>query len=104
MAAVCEVSEVVNLRVRDIDGDRCLLRLVQAKGAKDRMGPCRHIACSDCGVFTGHFAGQPMAVSELTRNRRTHLHYNSTADLSPTPNVGASILTRLAVFIPPAPC
>lgn len=33
------VSEVVNLRVRDIDGDRCLLRLVQAKGAKDRMVP-----------------------------------------------------------------
>lgn len=31
------VSEVVKLRVRDIDGERGLLRVVQAKGAKDRM-------------------------------------------------------------------
>ena len=31
------VSEVVNLKVRDIDGERCLLRVVQAKGAKDRL-------------------------------------------------------------------
>lgn len=31
------VSEVVALRVRDIDGERGLLRVVQGKGAKDRM-------------------------------------------------------------------
>jgi len=31
------VSEVIGLRVRDIDGERGLLRVVQAKGAKDRM-------------------------------------------------------------------
>lgn len=31
------VSEVVVLRVRDIDGERGLLRVVQAKGARDRM-------------------------------------------------------------------
>lgn len=31
------VSEVVQLRVRDIDGERGLLRVDQAKGAKDRM-------------------------------------------------------------------
>lgn len=31
------VSEVVRLKVRDIDGERCHLRIVQAKGAKDRL-------------------------------------------------------------------
>ena len=31
------VSEIVALRVRDIDGERGLLRVVQGKGAKDRM-------------------------------------------------------------------
>jgi len=31
------VSEVVALKVRDIDGERRLLRIAQAKGAKDRM-------------------------------------------------------------------
>jgi len=31
------VSEVVDLRVRDIDGERGLLRIAQGKGAKDRM-------------------------------------------------------------------
>lgn len=31
------VSEVVALRVRDIDGERAVLRIEQAKGAKDRM-------------------------------------------------------------------
>jgi len=31
------VSEVVALKVRDIDGERRLLRIEQAKGAKDRM-------------------------------------------------------------------
>ena len=31
------VSELVNLKVRDIDGERRLLRIEQGKGAKDRM-------------------------------------------------------------------
>ncbi len=31
------VSELVNLKVRDIDGERRLLRIDQGKGAKDRM-------------------------------------------------------------------
>jgi site-specific recombinase XerD len=31
------VSELVNLKVRDIDGERRLLRINQGKGAKDRM-------------------------------------------------------------------
>ena len=31
------VSELVNLKVRDIDGERWLLRIDQGKGAKDRM-------------------------------------------------------------------
>ena len=31
------VSEIVGLRVRDIDGERGLLRVVQGKGAKDRV-------------------------------------------------------------------
>lgn len=33
------VSEVVGLRVRDIDGERRLLRVRQGKGAKDRLVP-----------------------------------------------------------------
>lgn len=31
------VSEAVGLKVQDIDGERCVLRIVQAKGAKDRL-------------------------------------------------------------------
>ena len=31
------VSELVNLRVSDIDGERQVLRVTQGKGAKDRM-------------------------------------------------------------------
>jgi site-specific recombinase XerD len=31
------VSELMNLKIRDIDGERRLLRIVQGKGAKDRM-------------------------------------------------------------------
>ncbi len=31
------VSEVVRLRVRHLDGERCLLRVEQGKGAKDRL-------------------------------------------------------------------
>lgn len=31
------VSEAVSLKVNDIDGERCVLRVVQAKGAKDRL-------------------------------------------------------------------
>lgn len=31
------VSEAVSLKVRDIDGERSMLRIVQAKGAKDRL-------------------------------------------------------------------
>jgi site-specific recombinase XerD len=42
LLAVCyacglRVSELVNLKVRDIDGERRLLRIDQGKGAKDRM-------------------------------------------------------------------
>ena len=31
------VSELVGLRVRDLDGDRQLLRIEQGKGRKDRL-------------------------------------------------------------------
>lgn len=31
------ISELVHLQVRDIDGERCLLRVTQGKGAKDRL-------------------------------------------------------------------
>jgi len=31
------VSELCNLKVRDIDGERCLLRIAQGKGAQDRQ-------------------------------------------------------------------
>ena len=35
--AELRVSELVSLRVRDIDGERKLLRIEQGKGAKDRQ-------------------------------------------------------------------
>jgi len=33
------LSELVSLKVRDIDGERQLLRVEQGKGAKDRLVP-----------------------------------------------------------------
>ena len=44
MLAVCygcglRLSEVLGLRVKDIDGERKLLRIAQGKGAKDRLVP-----------------------------------------------------------------
>jgi integrase/recombinase XerD len=44
MLTVCygcglRLSEVLALRVKDIDGERRLLRIVQGKGAKDRLVP-----------------------------------------------------------------
>ena len=33
------LSELLNVKVRDIDGERRLLRIAQGKGAKDRLVP-----------------------------------------------------------------
>lgn len=49
------ISEVVNLRIRDIDPARNIIRIVQSKGAKDREIPLSKTALSQLRSYYTHY-------------------------------------------------
>lgn len=71
------LSEVLALRVQDIDGERRLLRIAQGKGAKDRLVPLSPALLAELraywrryrpadGLFAGR-TGEPLCASTLQR-------------------------------------
>jgi integrase/recombinase XerD len=82
MLTVCygcglRLSEVLALRVKDIDGERRLLRIVQGKGAKDRLVPLSPTLLDELrgywrlyrpgdGLFTGR-GGMPLSPTALQK-------------------------------------
>ncbi len=83
-ASGLRVSEVVNLRVMDLDLERGFLRTV-GKGSKERMVPVGEVACSwvarylrsrgalaaDCLIFPGR-GGRPLVRQEVWRLIKRH--------------------------------
>ena len=55
-SAGLRVSELVNLKITDIDAERMTLRVKQGKGGKDAMRSCRRTCLWNC-VSTGNATG-----------------------------------------------
>ena len=97
-------SEVVSLKVSDIDSARMVIRVEQGKGRKDRYVMLSRICSSCCapgGRRRGHRAGCSRAATRCSRSR----HASSTAPAMPRRrwpgSTSASPCTRCGTASPP---
>ena len=97
MLTVCygcglRLSEVLALRVKDIDGEHRLLRITQGKGAKDRLVPFHRPCWRRCGTIGACIALRSGSSPAARRTARAHvlaegLHQRQAGPASP-PSAG----------------